>query len=204
MRSYDRDADPVEFGRVVTLADGVFAIALTLLVLDLAQAGTTLDAPLATALPGLAPRFLAFAISVAVVGTFYRSHHEFVSGLQRLDGGLMSLTITYLSFIVLIPFVQGVLSRTGEPLALAMYAAVLGVAAIVEGFMLGHAYRRGLLRAPQVGRAARFEILRAAAPVVIFLASIGLVYVLGLWTMVLWFSLWPIDSLLDRLERRGR
>ena len=55
MSRYDRDADPVEFGRVVTLTDGVFAIALTLLVLDLALPAQAADAPLAMALDDMAP-----------------------------------------------------------------------------------------------------------------------------------------------------
>jgi uncharacterized membrane protein len=61
---HDRDADRVEFVRMVTLTDGVVAIALTLLVLDLALPAQAGDVPLATALTDMAPRFFAFVISV--------------------------------------------------------------------------------------------------------------------------------------------
>ncbi|TVR25156.1 MAG: DUF1211 domain-containing protein, partial [Nitriliruptor sp.] len=101
MGRYDRDADPVEFGRLVALTDGVFAIALTLLVLDLAIPAQAADAPLAEALADTAPRFFAFVISVAVVGTFFLSHHELLSMLQKVDGGLLGLTIPYLGLIAL-------------------------------------------------------------------------------------------------------
>ena len=63
------------------------------------------------------PRFLAFVISVAVVGTVLLSHHEFVARLQKGDGGLLGLSIPYLGLIVLIPCVQSVLGEgAGEPL----------------------------------------------------------------------------------------
>ncbi len=204
MSRYDREADPVEFGRVVTLTDGVFAIALTLLVLDLALPAQAADVPLATTLADMAPHFSAFVISVAVVGTFFQAHHELLSMLQKIDGGLLGLTIPYLGFIVLIPFAQSVLGeRPDEDLAFAMYGIVLGCASAIGASMLWHAYRRGLLREPLVGRTARFEALRSALPVVVFLSSAGLAFLIGEWTALLWISIWPLDSILGRLQRRG-
>lgn len=204
MGRYDRDADPVEFGRVVALTDGVFAIALTLLVLDLALPVEASDVPLATALADMAPRFFAFVISVAVVGTFFLSHHELVGMLQRIDGGLLGLTIPYLGLIALIPFVQGVLSdRPAEPLAFASYGIVLGCASTIGAAMLWHAHRRDLLREPLVGRAARFELLRSGLPIVVFLASAGLAFLVGEWAALFWVALWPLDVALARWQRHG-
>jgi uncharacterized membrane protein len=201
---YDRDADPVEFSRMVTLTDGVFAIALTLLVLDLALPAQAGDVSLATALGDMAPRFFAFAISVAVVGTFFQSHHELLSMLQKIDGGLLGLTIPYLGFIALIPFVQGVMSdRPDEPLAFAIYGFVLGCASAIGAAMLWRAHRRGLLREPLVGRTAWFEALRSALPVGVFFASAGVAFLIGEWAVLFWVSLWPLDAILARLQRRG-
>ena len=202
MSRYDRDADPVEFGRMVTLTDGVFAIALTLLVLDLALPAQAGEVPLATALADMAPRFFAFAISVAVVGTFFQSHHELLSMLQKIDGGLLGLTIPYLGFIALIPFAQSIL-RPDEALALAVYGIVLGSASAIGGAMLWHAYRRGLLREPLVGRNARFEAVRSGLPIVLFFASAGLAFLIGEWAVLFWISLWPLDAVLARLQRQG-
>ena len=204
MGRYDRDADPVEFGRLVALTDGVFAIALTLLVLDLALPAQAADVPLADALADLAPHFSAFVISVAVVGTFFLSHHELLSMRQKTDGGLLGLTIPYLGFIVLIPFAQSVLGdRPEEPLAFAMYGIVLGCASAIGAYMLWHAHRRGLLREPLVGRNAWFEVARSGLPIVVFLSSAGLAFLVGEWTVLVWVSIWPLDSILARLQRRG-
>jgi uncharacterized membrane protein len=201
---YDRDADPVEFGRVVALTDGVFAIALTLLVLDLALPAQSANAPLAEALADTAPRFFAFVISVAVVGTFFLSHHELLSMLQKVDGGLLGLTIPYLGLIALIPFVQGVLSdRPEEHLAFALYGLLLGCASTVGAYMLWHAHRRGLLREPLVGRNAWFEAARSGLPIVLFLSSAGLALLIGEWAVLFWVAIWPLDGILGRLQRRG-
>ncbi len=204
MRRYDRDTDPVEFGRVVTLTDGVFAIALTLLVLDLALPAQTANAPLAQALADTAPRFSAFVISVAVVGTFFASHHELLSMMQKVDAGFLGLTIPFLGLIALIPFVQSVLSdRSGEPLAFALYGFVLGCASTVGGAMLWHAHRRGLLRQPLSGRDAWFETARSGLPIVLFFSSAGLAFLIGEWAVLFWVAIWPLDAILSRLQRRA-
>lgn len=204
MRTYDRDTDSVEFGRVVALSDGVFAIALTLLVLDLALPAQAAETPLATALGDMAPNFFAFAISVAVVGTFFQSHHELLSMLQRFDGTLIGLTVAYLGLIALIPFAQGLLSeRHEEPLSHAVYGIVLGCASSVGAGMLWHAQRRGLLRERLRGRVAQLEALRNALPIVVFFSSAGVAFVLQEWTVLLWVSIWPLDAVLARVQRRA-
>ena len=204
MTRYDRDADPVEFGRLVALTDGVFAIALTLLVLDLAIPAQAADVPLAEALADTAPRFFAFAISVAVVGTFFLSHHELLAMLQKIDGGLLGLTIPYLGLIALIPFAQSVLSdRAEEPLAFALYGTLLGATSIVGGLLLWHAHRRRLLREPLVGANAWYEVARTALPIVLFLSSAGLALLIGEWAVLFWVAIWPLDAVLARLQRRA-
>lgn len=193
----------MEFGRLVALTDGVFAIALTLLVLDLALPAQAATVPLAEALADTAPRFFAFVISVAVVGTFFLSHHELVAMLQRIDGGLLGLTIPYLGLIALVPFAQSVLSdRAEEPLAFAVYGALLGCASIMGALMLWHAHRRGLLREALVGRNAWFEVARGGLPIVLFLTSAGLALLIGEWAVLFWVAIWPIDSILARLQQR--
>jgi len=203
MKIYDRNTDPVEFGRVMALTDGVFAIALTLLVLDLALPAQASGVSLGEALVGAAPRFWAFAISVAVVGTHYLTHHENLSMLQKVDIGLIGLTIPYLGLIALIPFAQSVMAdRPEEPLSLAFYAIVLGCTSVIAALMLLRAHRHGLLREPLKGRKAQLEVMRNGLPIVVFFTSAGLAFLIGEWTVVLWVSIWPLDGILSRLQKR--
>ena len=56
---------------------------------------------------------------------------------------------------------------------------------------------------PLHGRLARLEFARAVAPLVVWFASASLAFVFGLWTIVVWCSVWPSDSWLVRLEQRS-
>lgn len=199
---YDRDRDPVEFGRVIALTDGVFAIAITLLVLNLTLPAAAADEPLFTALADQGPQLLAFFVSVAVVGSFFISHHGLMAMFQRIDPTMVRLTILYVGFVVLIPFMQGLLGDRGDSSAAALYAVVIGCAATVEALMLWHGHRQGLFRFPLHGRIAHLEFSRALAPMAVWFVSAGLAFAIGLWTIVVWFTVWPLDALLVRLEKR--
>jgi uncharacterized membrane protein len=124
--------------------------------------------------------------------------------LQKVDGGLLGLTVPYLGLIVLIPFAQSVLSdRSEEPLAFALYGGLLGCTSIIGALLLWHAHRRGLLREPLVGRNAWFEVARSGLPIVLFLSSAGLALLIGEWAVLFWVAIWPSDAVLARLQRRA-
>lgn len=113
-------------------------------------------------------------ISVAVVATFFQSHHELISMLQRFDATMMGLTVPFLGLVVLIPFAQSVLGeRPEESLAIALYGTLLGSVAAVESLMLWHAHRHGLLRYSLRGRVGRIQAIREVLPVVLFFTSAG-------------------------------
>lgn len=96
-------ADTREYARVVNLSDGVFAIALTLLVL-------TLDAPdvpaarLAATLLEEIPQVIVFALSFALVANIWWFHHKIVSQLAELDVVTIALNFVMLGLVALIPF----------------------------------------------------------------------------------------------------
>src|SRR5688572_28678535 len=97
----------VEFARIVAFSDGVFAIAITLLVLPLDIPKNTTD--LAQAIWSLDNDFFAYAVSFAVVGKFWLSHHRFYGSLERFDNTLMGLNLLYLAWVVLVPFTSEML-----------------------------------------------------------------------------------------------
>jgi hypothetical protein len=92
--------------------------------------------------------------------------------------------------------------RSGEPLAFAVYGALLGCTSIMGALMLWHAHRRGLLREPLIGRNAWFEAARGGLPIVLFLSSAGLALLIGEWAVLFWVAIWPLDGILARLQRR--
>lgn len=97
-----RTENEIEFGRIVAFSDGVFAIAITLLVLNLnIETGLT-EGQIDNALWAQREFFLAYAISFAVIGRFWLVHHRFFSEVEAFDGRLIGLNLLYLylGFIV--------------------------------------------------------------------------------------------------------
>ena len=90
--------------RLEAFSDGVFAVAITLLALDLTVAGPTGDVPLIDQLHGKWPAFLAFLISFFMIGIIWVNHHVLVRSITKVDRTLLFLNLMLLLFVVLIPF----------------------------------------------------------------------------------------------------
>lgn len=112
---------PVAPQRLAALADGVFAIAMTLLVLELAvpvasQEGERLGALLLE----MWAEFLVYALGFLVLGVYWLIHHMIFDGIERYDTTLAWLNIVYLMFAALIPFVTALVVANGATTATAL------------------------------------------------------------------------------------
>jgi uncharacterized membrane protein len=152
--------------RIETLADGVFAIVMTLLVFDMrvpaqnqVEAGGLLSALLA-----LIPNLISYIISFVILGVFWVGHHNQFFYIRRSDRTLLWINILYLMFVALVPFSAGLLSRYGsDPLSIVVYNLNLigtgtvlflhWVYAVRDGHLLGHTLD------PKVDRLVRRRIL---------------------------------------------
>jgi|SRR5687768_7372989 len=135
----------IAFNRVVAFTDGVFAIAITLLVLALEVPEDA--SSVGQELVDQGDNFIAYLLSFAVLGKLWLSHHRFFAGLGRFDGPLMALNLFYLAAVALVPFTSELLGDYGnESVAAAVYAANL--AAISGAFyaQIVYAFRNGLMR----------------------------------------------------------
>jgi len=183
-----RDSNEVEFSRIVAFSDGVFAIAITLLVLNLSIPEGLPSGEVAGALWAEREPLLAFGISFAVVGRFWVLHHRFFGSLNGFDDRLIRLNLLYLAFIVLIPFSSQVLGAyVDETSALVTYSANIAAVVLVGMVMTGFAERSGLLATSPAQR--RLERLRAGYVAAVFLASIPLAFLLPGLTPLFWFAL---------------
>jgi uncharacterized membrane protein len=114
---------PVPPDRLSTLADGVFAIAMTLLVLGLSVPIVTAD-ELTEALSEMWPEFLMYALSFLVLGVYWLIHHMIYDAIDRYDPTLAWLNIVYLMFAALIPFSTALIVEHG---ALTITALLYGL-----------------------------------------------------------------------------
>jgi uncharacterized membrane protein len=120
--------------RQKALADGVFAIVMTLLVLELAipeiHGGTNQD--LTQALAAMWPKFIAYTLSFLVLGVFWLIHHFLFDVIKYYDPRLAWLNILFLLFVALVPFTTSLL---GEYLLQKTPAIIYGIQLLVIFFM---------------------------------------------------------------------
>ncbi|GAC1359346.1 MAG: TMEM175 family protein [Ktedonobacteraceae bacterium] len=104
----ERTDELKETGRIEAFSDGVFAVAITLLVLNI-QAPPPhdpllQDGKLLSFLGSLAPTYLAFVTSFATIGVMWVNHHKLYTHIKRADNTLLLLNLLLLLVIVFIPF----------------------------------------------------------------------------------------------------
>jgi uncharacterized membrane protein len=118
----------VETNRLEAFSDGVFAIAITLLVIEIEVPHTESDG-LAGALAGQWPSYVAYAVSFAVIGIMWVNHHGLIELVAGVDRPLLFLNLLLLMFVAFMPFSTALLaehlqSRSADAhLAAAVYSA---------------------------------------------------------------------------------
>jgi uncharacterized membrane protein len=193
-----REENEVEFSRIVAFSDGVFSIAITLLVLNLSLEARDVAADgLTQALWDQRENLLAYAISFAVIGRFWLVHHRFFGEVTAFDNRLIGLNLLYLGWIVLIPFSSEVLGDYGgQTAAVVVYAANLAGVVTLGLWMTADARRAGLTSIDEeTGREAR---IRATFIAGVFLLSIPVAFVAPSFAPLMWLVLFfdPTDRLL--------
>src|SRR4029077_9541541 len=109
-RRYQRKSSDLEFNRVANLSDGVFAIAMTLLVVTIGAPAAS-NARIGIELERLLPQIAAFFLSFAVIAFYWRGHHQFISVLTAFDGPLLTWNLVYLAMIAFLPFITNVIGE---------------------------------------------------------------------------------------------
>ena len=110
----DAEAPPSSLTRMEALSDGIFAVAMTLLVLDLHVpniSGQGSSSGLAIALGAQWPAYLAYASSFLTIGIIWANHHAMTRTFRTLDHLLLFLNVLLLMVISFIPFSTEVLAR---------------------------------------------------------------------------------------------
>jgi len=103
--------------RIEALSDGIFAIAMTLLVLALAvpDIGDPLsNTAVQNALYGLSRSFLTLVLSFILLALFWNLHHRVFQRIKQVDGILLWINMIWLLFIVLVPFSASLTGKYGE------------------------------------------------------------------------------------------
>lgn len=185
-----------EFNRVTAFSDGIFAIAMTLLIVSVAVptiSDTDSVSDLADALNDQVESFTSFFISFAVIGRYWVAHHQFFSLLDRFDGRLIAINLVYLAFIAFVPFPTDLMGTYfSNPLSISIYAVTIAIISGLEVVMLRHAHVAGLMHTRMPGPVYRWAVIQSTAPVVFFVLSVPVAFVAGSTLAVLcWFAVIP-------------
>jgi uncharacterized membrane protein len=195
-------------GRIEYFSDAVFAIAMTLLVLDIPLPHVAPD-KLWGAIVGLWPQFFAYALSFLVLALNWVFHHRKFRVIRSYDVGLIWINLVFLLFVAVLPFPTSLLSEYGSvgDAGVVLYAAVVGILSALQTWLWWYAFTHGHLD-PEITRPLAVYIAWAnfmapvffwlSIPVVLFVPSpVGDVL-----AYVLWFASWPVGGILDRVAGR--
>ncbi len=177
-----------DLGRFGAFSDGVLAIAITLLVLNLRLPDVD-GSKLPSALLHLWPDLLSYALSFAVVGRFWFVHHRIFSVLGAIDGTLVTVNLVFLALAALMPFASEVLARYGdEPAAVMAYGAVIALGSWTSWAMVNLAKRRGLVEPSRAEASRHFGTRRALVLPGILGLSIPVALLSPLAAEVMWIA----------------
>lgn len=186
--------------RIEAFSDAVFAIAITLLVLEIRVPETEGGARLLDVLPQIVPSVIAYATSFVVIGAFWTNHHETFRYIERSDTTFLALNVLYLMFIAFIPFSAALLARyLGQPgndtVAMVAYTVVLVLCSVAFNGLWWYASAGGRLMNASVGteaiqRHTRWVprgLLLAIPAIVLAFVSVPLVIVLYVAVFLVYF-----------------
>jgi uncharacterized membrane protein len=187
--------------RLIFFSDAVFAIAITVLVLDIhlpAGGDSANNDQLLHMLAMLWTKYFAYVLSFWVIGLYWISHHRKFLLIKRFDSRLLGLNLLLLMVIAFIPFPTAVLSENGNRTATVFYALIMALGGLLVTLLWWHATRHHKLVDPHLDR--RFvwrEMIPAIATSAVFILSIGIAYMnVGL-SRLMWIILLPLSLYLN-------
>lgn len=193
MTFFDLDERGRGLDRALAFSDGVFAIAITLLVLAFRVPnlhGDNLNHRLLDALLKQGSLLVGFSVSFFVIARLWMSHHRLSLLLRQVDTRFMALNVVFLAFVVFLPFPAEIVGLYGQTtVGVVFYAATMCVTLIISAAVWTYAFRHQLVD-PRAGPdALRQAWLRAGFPVVVFAISIPVAFLVATNAELVWILL---------------
>ncbi|MER1997191.1 MAG: TMEM175 family protein [Arthrobacter sp.] len=195
------DSGP-DLDRTMFFSDAVFAIAMTLLAVDIKAPDVPAD-QLGRAVLQQRPEFFAYALSFAVAGAYWLSHHRLFRLLKGFTGGLQRLNLLLLFFVALLAYATDMLALHDDTsLGVVIYALALGLIGSVNTLMWSYCRRRGLFRDDVNPGLLQYARVRAPITPAVFLLSIPIALVSPSAAEYSWLSILVINLGLRLAGRR--
>ena len=155
--------------RLEAFSDGVLAIIITIMVLEMkVPHGTDLEA-----LTPLLPVFLSYSLSFIYIGIYWNNHHHILHAVEKVSGGILWANLHLLFWLSLIPFVTGWVGENHfAELPMAMYGGVLLMAAIAY-FILQNRILAVQGKDSLLAKALGKDLKGKASPIIYIIAIVG-------------------------------
>lgn len=179
----------MEKNRIEAFSDGVLAIIITIMVLEMKLPEPSRDASRLAALADLKPVFpvfLSYVLSYIYLGIYWNNHHHLLKAAHRVNGGMMWANLHLLFWLSLFPFVTGWMGENHfTPVPTALYGVVMLLSAIAYYILQSIILRQagpGSKLARSIGRDFKGKISPACYVVAILLSCVqpwlaGCIYV---------------------------
>ena len=180
--------------RLLAFSDGVFGVAITLLVIDLRLPPIPPgdESALLQALLGMEQNLFVFVFTFIIVGMSWLGHHRKFSYIDKVDGRLLWLNLLYLLALCLVPFVSSVLAEHGDSrLAFTLYAGVMALTDILSAGLSSYGLREPFLEGrldPRPGLRRDMVLSPLFAGMLFIIAAViasGGLLRLARWTLIL-------------------
>jgi uncharacterized membrane protein len=187
-------------------SDAVFAIAITLLVIEIRLPPlpeNPTDADLGAAIRAIMPSIFAYGLSFATIGLYWLAHWRRYRYVARVDDRMVALNLVLLGLIAFIPFPTAMIGEYGDlAVAVVVYAISLSAAGLVGSLTWLYAWRTDLITHDVPGRYARSAALRGIAVPIVMLSSLVLLPVVGPGGVEMsWLLIVPVQFVINRLLR---
>jgi uncharacterized membrane protein len=203
LRGHVAESRSLGFERLLFFSDAVFAIAITLLIIDVRlpdlPPGAT-DAQLREALGELIPKVFAYVLSFATIGLYWLAHWRRFRYIARVNERLVAFNLVLLGFVAFIPFPTALMGDQGDhPIAVVIYALSLSAAGLIGPLTWLYAWRAGLAVPGISPRFAQLSASRGFSVPIVLLGSLLLLPIIGTtWVTVSWLLIAPVQIVLNR------
>jgi len=137
--------------RIIGFSDGVFAIAITLLVLTInVPSNLTSSEEVSAFLRQALPQLVVYAAAFMVIGTFWLRHHRMLMLCRAVDGRMLVLNLVFLAFVSLLPLPTDLLGNVQSTSTVIAFCAVAGAATLCEIGLWRHLHRHRELLLPDI------------------------------------------------------
>jgi uncharacterized membrane protein len=168
--------DKLGLNRIIFFSDAVFAIAITLLSLDLRLPTNAAAVHIFSDLIHLLPKYQSYITSFAVIGLYWMSHHHYLRFIRRYDYTFVAINFGLLMCIASLPFATSVLDNYGDHRsAVAFYALSMAATGLMKTLLWCYAVRDYRLISQYLSpRRVRRLTRRVLIPPLVFFVSIGI------------------------------